>query len=159
MWRVGAGAVLCAAALATAGSDAPPAPPPSGGACTLTHPGPVAATSEECRRCHRTWGAGNHPVDVDYRAAEARSAGDLRTPDEVVRRGVLLPEGRIQCVTCHDARSPWKDHLALPPGAEASLAVDPRDPATYERQAPRAPRPGAAVGPKPLCIACHALGD
>jgi hypothetical protein len=104
---------------------------------------------------------------VDYGFAQAQSPEGLRAPDDVVKRGVFLPGGKIQCLTCHDPRSPWKDHLALPPGAAALPAVDPRNPATYEGRpnwrianpSLQPPPPGAAVSPSPLCAACHTYAD
>lgn len=145
---------------------------PEGSACALTSSySSDAADTRECLRCHGGAGGGpvhgNHPVDLDYGVAAARAGGfgGLRSPGEVLKRGVFLPEGRLHCVTCHDARSPWKARIALPPGAMAFRAVDPRDPSTYEGGAswrtrtPSQPAPpeGSAVSPAPLCIACHAL--
>jgi hypothetical protein len=127
--------------------------------------------TESCRQCHSAMSSGHasqHPVDLDYASrAYARSGGmGLRPLAEVVRRGVFLPDGELRCVTCHDARSPWKFHLALPPGATPTPAVDHRDPSTYEDgparaalvRAVRQPTSGQrlAVSPKPLCLACHA---
>jgi hypothetical protein len=86
---------------------------------------------------------------------------------EVIARGVFLPEGKLECLTCHDPGSPWRYHLALPPGTRAAPAVNPRDRSTYVDGPARAARersievPAAgerpAVSPKPLCLACHAV--
>lgn len=142
--------------------------------CALDQPGSDRLTSESCSSCHvggRAVHGTGHPVDVDYASAAAASASSggmaLRPMEEAVRRGVLLPEGQVRCVTCHEARSPWKYHLAIPPGAELSLSVNPRDPATYEegpmreQQLAEARAAAAAgkrveIGTKPLCLACHA---
>jgi hypothetical protein len=118
--------------------------------CLLLKPEADAAPTAQCLSCHAQSGPGNHVVDVPY-----AGSSELRPADEVVRRGVHLPGGQIRCTTCHDARSPWKDHIALPPGAKATRAVDVGNPATYERPTPA--RPGDAVSPKPLCLACHAM--
>jgi hypothetical protein len=159
---VEAAAAIAAACLALAGPAA--AKGSTEGSCSLRTPGSERATARDCAACHRTLGAGNHAVDLDYAEAAARSRGGLRPLDEAVRRGAFLPEGRVQCVTCHDARSPWADHVSLPPRGTVRPAVNPDDPATYDdaliaaaRAAPL--RRGAAVSPKPLCMVCHTIGD
>lgn len=149
--------------------SAPAAPQP--GTCALDTSGSDSASTQECLRCHSSADGGlihgNHPVDLDYAAAEGEAgrAGTLRPVGEVVRRGVLLPDGRLQCVTCHDARSPWAAKIALPPGSVAVPALSPRNPSTYEDRdrlrttgpGAQPPPPGTAVSSSPLCIACHAL--
>jgi cytochrome c peroxidase len=141
---IAAGVALAIALCALA--DEPPA-------CLLFQPGADAAPTQTCLACHTLSGPGNHTVDVRYATRHGR---DLRPAEEVVRRGVHLPDGEIRCTTCHDPRSPWKHHIALPPGAKAVKAVDLRTPASYE-QPPAPARPGDAVSPKPLCLACHAF--
>jgi hypothetical protein len=91
---------------------------------------------------------------VDYPTAQGSEL--LRKADEVVHRGVRIPSGQVRCTTCHDARSPWKDHVSLPPGSTVFRAIDLRDRSSYEGP-PRPARPGDAVSVKPLCFACHAL--
>lgn len=140
--------------------------------CALLAARSDLSSSDACLECHGSAGSrlpgSSHPVNVDYRAAQARSAGALRPLEAVVARGVFLPEGVVQCTTCHDTRSPWADHIALPAGAVARAAVDPRKPETYVaranwRIAPAAhelpPPKGTAVSPAPLCAACHTLAD
>ena len=128
--------------------------------CALFQSDSAAAPAASCLSCHANTGPGNHPVDIDY-AAAARAGSSLRTPEEVVRRGVPLTDGQVRCTTCHDARSPWKYRIALPPGATARPAVNPRDPTTYDpvlrRVHTAAPQPGDEVSAKPLCLACHAM--
>jgi hypothetical protein len=130
--------------------------------CLLKRADSHTAPSEECARCHdRARHDDSHPVDLDYEASRLRSFSGLRSLGEAVRRGLFLPGGKLQCLTCHDGRSPWKHKLALPPGSRLEPAVDPADPTTYE--SPRALRaapgraPGADVARRPLCIACHVL--
>lgn len=143
-WSVGLGiavaAVLCAAA------EEPPD-------CLLFRAGADATPAATCLSCHALSGIGNHVVDVTYGLSQS---AELRPVEEVVRRGIHLPDGQVRCTTCHDARSPWKDRIALPPGTKAVKAVDPRNPSTYER-APVPAQPGDAVSVKPLCLACHAM--
>jgi hypothetical protein len=100
------------------------------------------ARTEDCMACHGAGGRGTtlshgHPTDVDYRRSSASRPGSFRAYEEVVRRGVFLPDGQLRCVTCHDPRSTFPFHFALPAGSRPS-PEDPRD-AT------------------PLCLQCHAF--
>jgi cytochrome c2 len=114
--------------------------------------------SDACLACHAAHGG--HPVDLEYAVRAAYRARDLRSAREVVARGVFLPDGYLRCQTCHDARSPWKHRLALPPGAPVRPGVNPRIRASYTGQASGVPvAPGEAVTPTPLCRACHTIGD
>lgn len=119
------------------------------------------ATVHDCLACH---GRGElrahagHPVDVEYAQAASKPRSSLRSPAEAVRRGVLLVDGRIHCYTCHDPRSRWLNHIAIPPGATPRTSVVIGLDATYAQDRP-APRDGAEVSPTPLCQACHSYGD
>jgi hypothetical protein len=126
--------------------------------------------SRACVVCHD--GSGERPFCPGHKVGTPYpEAGDprltLRTRAEVSGRGVNLPGGNLECVTCHDRRSPWESHLALPADARALPHVDPRDPATYEHRPnwrltlPNAPArpPGAPVCPAMLCVSCHAFAD
>jgi hypothetical protein len=127
-------------------------------------------SSALCMRCHGSGVASagsNHPVDMDYAQAVTRSRGTLRPVGEVVARGLILPDGQIRCLTCHDGRSPWKYGIALPPGTAARPGVNPRDPTTYEdgpalrrrevELATSTERYSLEVSPKPLCLGCHSF--
>ncbi len=151
-------------ALAAAGpAAADPAAAPAEAGCLLFIPGNESAPAADCLRCHdgsvaATHLETTHPVDLDYAMAWARDPQGKRPEAEVIRRGGFLPEGKVRCTTCHDARSPWADKLVLPPGARPTGAVNPRDPDTYAPGRPAAPLPpGSKVSPKPLCLLCHAL--
>ncbi len=127
--------------------------------CALLVPESDAKPSSSCISCHGgAQGSHSHPVDVDYGNAARSSRSGLRSPEEVVKRGLMLPDGKVSCTTCHDRRSQWKYHLVVPPGAAVRPAVVAGDESTYD---PRAvvvpPLPGADVGRKPLCLACHAF--
>lgn len=145
-----------------AGDGAPSAAAPLRTGCGLLAAESDAAHSRDCLACHAgaSGGHANHPVDVDYAAARARTRG-LRATGDVIARGVLLPFGEVRCVTCHERRSRFRDHLAIPPGAMVRPAVSPRDRSTWERAAAARPpaslAAGAAVSPTPLCLACHGL--
>lgn len=118
----------------------------------------ATATVQDCLACHEGRSLSvhaSHPVDVDYAAAVSRPSSSLRPLAEALRRGVLLAEGKVHCYTCHDPRSPWRSHVALPPGTTARTAVVPGVESSYEAERP-APRPGDDVSPTPLCLACHA---
>jgi hypothetical protein len=127
----------------------------------------TAPASQGCSSCHAKTTRHDHPVDVDYAGARLGNR-ELRSPEEVVRRGLFLPNGRVDCLTCHDPRSPYRSHVALPPGSRPTVAVNPKDRSTYEEgpalnartaalrnEIAAGRRPG--VGVKPLCLGCHAL--
>ncbi len=160
-----------------AGQTRPPEASPGGAAggnrasCALASTAPVPSANDACLACHGGAGSGpavshSHPVDVDYAGAQRRG-GSLRPMAAVVARGVKLPNGRLQCVTCHDARSPWARWIALPAGAVAR----PARPAHAEgdensrswRLPPSGPSPelprGTEVSAAPLCAACHTFAD
>jgi len=162
-WVVAAGVLVWDNA--SAGASPEPASPTA--SCLLFQPGKEGAPAEHCLACHGAQ-TRTHPVDIPYAAARS-GPSSLRDQQEVMKRGVFLPDGTIRCASCHDARSPWRGHLAIPGGSEVQAAVNPRDPASYELRAGSAtmPRPlnaagarsGAAVSPTPLCQACHTIGD
>ena len=149
-----------ALALALLGSGGPGRAAETG--CALAE---SSAAPSTCLGCHPHRSC--HPVDLDYGPLAGRSLGALRSEAEVVRRGVLLPGGRVTCHSCHDAGSPWAHKLAFPPGSTVTGAVVPRDSSTYgPRRLPVAPMTveeararfpaGRALSPRPLCLACHA---
>jgi hypothetical protein len=126
--------------------------------------------TESCVACHgrgKELPRDGHPVDIDYAGVQGRGGAGLplRPLAEVIRRGVLLPEGQVRCATCHDPRSTWRYFLALPSGSVPMPAVDPKNPETYEEgparealvRAVQAATPGQRlqVTAKPLCLACH----
>ena len=127
--------------------------------CALLLAGSDTLPTTDCVNCHRSaMGSHSHPVDTDYAYASSRPRSGLRPMADVVKRGLLLVDGKISCTTCHDSRSPWKYRLALPPGAVVRPSVVAGDATTYDSPAAIAPpQPGADVGRKPLCLACHAF--
>jgi len=157
-----------AAATVTVISPASPAAAAQG-ACTLAPGSGNSATTQDCTACHVGFQRGHsHPVDVFQDSARSRS---LRPAADVVKRGVLLAEGKVTCLSCHDGNSPWKAKLALPPDALLREPVKPGNPQTYD---PAQIRPSAMTGltattgkqrlpagtevsPTPLCKACHAF--
>ena len=148
---------------ALAAKDAPAATSRTAKLATAPSPCPfltgtaTGTSSQDCMSCHGLHQT--HPVDIDYAQSAQRRPNFFRPPEEVVRRGVFLPEGQVKCSTCHDPHSSWKYRLALPPGAVARRAVNLADPATFERSrhaAEAAPPPGSSVTPTPLCLSCHA---
>lgn len=177
-WNVAAAALVPAALVCAAGaselanprpalSQRPFATPPPEHApdgldrCLLFRPGADAVPAQTCVTCHRGDSPGNHPVGINYAAAQAGSGG-LRPAAEVVRRGVHLPDGEVRCTTCHDGNSPWKHRIALPPGTKPAPAVNPFDPKTYDEKLKAPPMrsplpPDSEVSPRPLCLACHAM--
>ncbi len=125
--------------------------------CGLLDPASDSMTSRDCLACHGRLSHNGHPYDLHYTGTSTLASG-LRTLDEAVRRGVFIPDHEVRCVTCHDGNSPWKDHIRLPKGAKPTHAVNLQRRETYENPAALPPpRPGDAVGTKPLCLGCHAL--
>ena len=135
------------------------AQPSSATGCALETLAADAALVADCASCHGTGhtSARSHPVGVDYASAQASSKGGLAPLDAVTAAGVFVPNGKVQCVTCHDPRSPWADHIALPPGAAPKAAAIPEVPETYEAGDTGQPAAGSRVSPKPLCLAGHAF--
>ena len=144
--------------------------------CLLSRLTTDGATSRQCLACHPSaQGSSSHAFDVELEAARQRtatSAASLRTAEEIVRRGLFLPNGQVVCLTCHDARSPWRYRLAIPPDAVVRAPVDPRDPRTFDPELmppPKAPvtaavaarrlAPGTEISSTPLCTVCHTTGD
>ncbi|BDG09239.1 hypothetical protein [Anaeromyxobacter paludicola] len=142
------------AAIAPAGQAAAPPEP----RCSLFVPGKEAAAADDCLGCHELHSS--HRVDFAYPAVVQRG-GALRTAAEAVRRGAFLPEGRVRCGTCHDGRSEYRYHLAIPAGAKLRPAVNPRDPVNHRALAGAPSQPGVLrdVSPTPLCQTCHSYGD
>lgn len=132
--------------------------------CALATASPARSTSADCLGCHSQREHASHPVEVDYAQAQrggGMMARDLRPVAELQRRGVRLVNGKVTCLTCHDARSPAANRIALPPEAVVTAAVDMRrhgslaQPAVAQRLADV--QEGTAVSPKALCTACHAF--
>jgi hypothetical protein len=126
-------------------------------ACGLHAPDAASRAKESCLSCHGGESDSHgHPVDLDYASARARRPADLRSADEVSRRGVRIPGGQLRCATCHDGASPWAHYVALPPGAAPLAPFDPSAPVREDgtTEAVTA-RPGGPVSTKALCVACH----
>lgn len=146
--------VLLAATAVLAGAAGAAQP----SSCALHLAEAASQSGDACLSCHGSGAGshGHHPVDLDYAAARASRPGDLRGADEVVRRGVRIPDGQLRCATCHDGASPWAHYIALPAGASPVAPFDPGAPARDDGTAdPVAARPGGEVSTKPLCVACH----
>jgi hypothetical protein len=113
---------------------------PAAGPCRLQEAGSENLPSTTCRECH-PWDR-CHPVDVEYAAAVAKDAFDLRRADVAVQRGAFLPEGQVRCVSCHDRDSAEPFRLAIRREPRTGAAPD----ATPARHDPEL---------KPLCAQCH----
>jgi hypothetical protein len=140
--------VLVAATLAPAFAGVAVASVANGEACpgSASDGAVVVTATDACLDCHAGAGPhlGRHRVQVDYDAVrQARTRGVLRPARDVVAAGVSLPDGRLECVTCHAARSTWKYRLAVPMNGATEPVV----------------RLGGAsvLDTKPLCLACHQL--
>ncbi len=100
---------------------------------TINEPGPGLANTAglgtgNCNACHafgRTVGGGlpndgypgkwwmigpdlsnDHPVSINYAASLAAFPGEFRPVSSVLADGFRLPDGNVECVTCHDAHDP-----------------------------------------------------
>jgi hypothetical protein len=110
----------------------------------------------DCLACHD--GSAERPFCTGHELGVAYpEAGDprlaLRTPAAVLARGVNLPGGKLECVTCHDRRSTCPSHVA---------ARDSRPPLSGgEAQAAEVPlrSRGVPICPTALCLSCHAFAD
>ena len=124
-----AAAATATTTAATAAMDAGPAAAPAAPQCALETGVDRTAPSSVCTACHASatssFDHGGHRVDVMY---EPMPGKDLR-PNPLERGvNVVLPGGRITCLTCHDPQSKLLDHLAAPVGGPVE---------------------------KRLCVACH----
>lgn len=54
----------------------------------------------------------SHPVDVDYQLAWSRKPG-LLNPSGALPENLMLPSGKVSCVTCHDGASREKNHVSV----------------------------------------------
>jgi predicted CXXCH cytochrome family protein len=96
----------------------------TGTGCILPNVDRETATVRACLSCHdgtfgtthigaragTAAGPGVHPVGVSYDLAALRRK--LRPRYQVSRR-LLMPDGQVTCVTCHDGASPERYHLAM----------------------------------------------
>ena len=65
-------------------------------------------------------GAAPHPIGRSYR--DASKSGGYRSERELAQRKILLPDGKISCVSCHEAYK--KDHGRLvAPRARSALCL------------------------------------
>ncbi len=77
-----------------------------------------------CKACHhglfglgggtypdKVWRIGpdltnDHPVSVSYSSAEGRFPGQFSPVASVIAAGLKLPDGNVECVSCHDVHDP-----------------------------------------------------
>ncbi len=114
-WRAALGAAValaCAAAGAAEGAE-----------CDLARADRARTTSQHCMACHdgsvgpgvgyvSSGGTGSasrtpvnsHPVGISYAAAAARQPGEY-APASSLPADVPLPNGMVECTTCHDGKA------------------------------------------------------
>jgi hypothetical protein len=121
MAPIGLPAALASDSPAASTSDA------SVAACPIHEPTTSRASTptSACTGCHNRSNAAHtgHRVDIPYQAHSR-----LRPDPERFNPAVVLANGTITCLTCHDPRSTLPQHLAAPTGGRVE---------------------------KRLCIACH----
>lgn len=84
--------------------------------CHADHGDPeVAMTIDRNRIVRHARGSGNHPIGRRY--SEAAAKGRYK-PEAFVTRNLLLPDGRLSCVTCHKGYA--KEHGKLRIGKQYS---------------------------------------
>jgi predicted CXXCH cytochrome family protein len=84
-------------------------------ACIACHDGSIAAavSLKDSASVGLT-----HPVEVSYREAAAKGNSRL-TPIAQMPPSLVLVEGNVACVTCHDPKSKREHHLAMPMAGSA----------------------------------------
>jgi len=85
--------------------------------CLGCHDGTSAAgvsyqRPEELGRTGQSAMHTSHPVDVDYQLAATRKPGMLH-PAGALPESLMLPHGKVTCVTCHDGASREKNHMSV----------------------------------------------
>ena len=118
VWLIG-GAVALAGAPGE-GSPSAEVAPAAGGrdGCRLPFVERATAKSSECMTCHDGSNPAafevrhevSHRMDFDYAALRAAS----QDPNLAPAPPLVLPDGRVTCTTCHDAKPALKGWIALP---------------------------------------------
>jgi predicted CXXCH cytochrome family protein len=98
--------------------------------CALGRVSRRSATTATCLSCHDGLSAsgigysspgvagarfahGSHPVDVDYNRASMKPQAQYR-PLSALPSSLVLTDGKVTCVTCHDGSSSEPAHTSLP---------------------------------------------
>lgn len=97
-------------------------------ACALGRVSRKTATTASCLACHDGISAGgvsyggpglaagyshgSHPVDVDYNLASLKPYTRFH-PLAALPPSLVLPDGKVTCVTCHDGSSAEASHTSM----------------------------------------------
>lgn len=89
--------------------------------CLSCHDGSVASSTGTESYAPGSMGDEGHahPIDISYVESVLRNRTRLRNPAAVDRR-LAMPDGKVQCVTCHD-RSSTEDHMLVMSNAGSAL--------------------------------------
>lgn len=78
--------------------------------CLTCHDGVISHNVSPCLASECLF-KGTHPVDRSFPPAKKQE--EFATARELVDAGIPLPEGRVDCISCHDLLKETKDHLRI----------------------------------------------
>jgi len=78
--------------------------------CLSCHDGQVGAPVQLSTKVGKH--SCDHPVNRDY--PPAKKQADYLPLESVTDAGIKLLNGQVTCISCHNLKSPEKDHLAVP---------------------------------------------
>jgi predicted CXXCH cytochrome family protein len=80
--------------------------------CLSCHDGSVAMAANYAIGAPHKGVHSSHPVEVYY-ASASRSGEHKLHPPGALPAALVMPEGKVTCVTCHDGKSTIRYHVAM----------------------------------------------